>query len=245
MEQNILLLALAPALVLFSFLAHWLTLAKIDTAEKRLPYCRGAYLAFSIQLSLYGWIVFSAFGPAGIASVLLPLGMSFSSLGDLFNLQFGPISRRVGQPVFYGIMSFMAAQLCYIGAFAAMVPLSELASDGHLYPLLAALIVVPAILFKFRVYNPSRPKSIMAGAFVYGFILGAMAAIALSAAYVKGGYWYVVAAGALFFLLSDARMGETTIYGRHPRSEFQIPWITYLAAQGLILFGAAAMMVQL
>ncbi len=244
MEQRILLLALAPALVLLSFFAHWLSIAKIDTAEKRLPYCRGAYLAFSVQLSLYGWIVFTAFGPAGAASVLLPLGMSFSSLGDIFNLQFGPISRRVGQPLFFGILSFMAAQICYIGAFATMLPFSELASGGYLYPLLAVLILVPAILFKFRVYNPQRPRSIMAGAFVYGFILGAMAAIALSAAYVKGGYWYVVAAGALFFLLSDARMGETTIYGRHPRSEFQIPWITYLAAQGLILFGAAAMTMQ-
>lgn len=243
MEQKIALLALAPALVLLSFFAHWLTLVKIDTAEKRLPYCRGAYLAFSVQLSLYGWVVFTAFGTAGAVSVLIPLGMSFSSLGDIFNLQFGPISRRVGEPLFYGILSFMAAQACYIGAFVTMVPLSELASYGYLYPLITALIVVPAILFKLRVYNPLRPKNIMGGAFVYGFILGAMAAIALSAAFVRGGYWYAVAAGALFFLLSDARMGETTINGRHPRSEFQVPWVTYIAAQGLILFGAAAMTV--
>ncbi len=198
MEQKIALLALAPALVLFSFFAHWLTLVKFDTAEKRLPYCRGAYLAFSVQLSLYAWIVFTAFGTAGAASVLLPLGMSFSSLGDIFNLQFGPIARRVGEPLFYGILSFMAAQACYIGAFVTMVPLSELASEGYLYPLITALIVVPAILFKLRVYNPLRPKSIMGGAFVYGFILGAMAAIALSAAFVRGGYWYAVAAGAVF-----------------------------------------------
>jgi len=243
MEQKTLLLALPPALVVLSFFAHWLTIIKFDTAEKRLPYCRGAYLAFSLQLSIYGWVVFTAFGPAGAASVLIPLGMSFSSLGDLFNLQFGPISRKTGEPVFYGILSFMAAQVCYIGAFATLVPLTELAEQGFLYPLLGALIVVPAILFKFRVYNPGRPKSIMGGAFIYGFILGAMAAIVLSAAWVYGGYWYAVAAGALFFLLSDAIMGETTIYGRHPRFEYQVPWVTYLAAQGLILFGAAAIMV--
>lgn len=244
MDQKTVVIALAPALVVLSFFAHWITLVKIETAEHRLPLCRGAYLAFSVQLSLYGWIVFTAFGTGGAASVLLPLGMSFSTLGDIFNLQFGPICRRLGQPILYGILSFMAAQLCYIGAFVTMVPFSALASDGHLYPLLAALIVAPAILFKFRVYNPLRPKNIMRGAFVYGFILGAMAAVALSAAFLKGGYWYAVAAGAIFFLLSDAIMGETTIHGRHPRYEYQLPWIAYLAAQGLILFGAATMMVQ-
>jgi hypothetical protein len=135
----------------------------------------------------------------------------------------------------------MAAQVCYIAAFLLMVPASGLARDGYLIPLLAALIIVPAILFKFRVYNPDRPKRIMIGAFVYGFILGAMAAIALSAAFAHGGLWYFPALGAVFFLLSDAVMGETTVHGRHPVFEFQVPWVTYLIAQGLIIFGFAAL----
>jgi hypothetical protein len=50
-----------------------------------------------------------------------------------------------------------------------------------------------------------------------------------------GGAWIIVAVGAGMFLLSDAIMGQTTIRGRHPRTEFQVPWLTYLAAQGLII----------
>lgn len=82
----------------------------------------------------------------------------------------------------------------------------------------------------------------MLGGFLYGFALGTMTAIALSAAVTRGGSWIPVAAGALFFLLSDAVMGETTLHGRHPRHEYQVPWGTYLAAQGLILAGTASIL---
>lgn len=82
----------------------------------------------------------------------------------------------------------------------------------------------------------------MLGGFLYGFALGAMTAVALSAALARGGPWIAVAAGALFFLISDAVMGETTLHGRHPKHEYQIPWGTYLAAQGLILAGTAVVL---
>lgn len=239
MEKTILLAAI-PASVVLAFGTHWITIAKIKSAEERLPRCRGAYLGFSIQLVLYGWMVYFFSGRSDPALAFFPLGMTFSSAGDLFNLQFDPIKKKTGEPLFYGILCFMAAQVCYIAGFISQVPACDLASRGYLYPLLALLIVVPAILFKFRVYNPARPKKVMAGALVYGAILGSMAAVALSAAYVYGGYWYLIALGALFFLLSDAIMGETTVHGRHPVSEYQVPWITYLAAQGLILYGYAS-----
>ncbi|MBN1533415.1 MAG: hypothetical protein JXA20_12175 [Spirochaetes bacterium] len=238
MEHSI-LLAAVPALVIAAFTVHWITIMRIRSSEERLPRCRGAYLGLSIQLVLYGWLVYLLYGRAHPALALVPLGMTFSSAGDLCNLQFDPIRRMTGEPLFYGILCFMAAQICYIAGFLSMIPVAQLASRGYLYPLLALLIFVPAVLFRFRVYNPERPKSIMAGALIYGAILGSMAAVALSAAWVFGGPWRIIAAGALFFLLSDAIMGETTIHGRHPVTEYQVPWITYLAAQGLILYGFA------
>ncbi|HSV56631.1 MAG TPA: lysoplasmalogenase family protein, partial [Magnetospirillaceae bacterium] len=96
------------------------------------------------------------------------------------------------------------------------------------------------LIFRLRVYHPGRPRHLMRGGFLYGFVLGAMAAAALAAALARGGTWILVAAGALFFLLSDAAMGETTLHGRHPRHEYQVPWGTYIVAQGLILAGTAA-----
>ncbi len=242
MNSTILLMALVPVTVVMSFFIHWLTVLRLKTPEERLPFCRGAYLAMSFQLVLYAWIVFMFFGDSP-ARFLIPLGISFSFIGDIFNLQFPGIKKKIDEPLFGGILSFIAAQIFYIWAFVGMVPVSELITGGYLYYFLAALIVFPAVVFRLRVYNPERPKKIMYGALVYGFILGAMTAVALSAAITRGGFWFAVSAGALFFLLSDAVMGETTIYGRHPSFEYQVPWVTYLIAQGFIVFGTGAFLV--
>jgi len=233
------LLVVFPLTVIVSFVIHWLTLVGVDTAEHRLPLCRGAYLGLSAQLVAYAWLIALVLRPARTATLLAAGGMTLSFVGDTFNLQFDAVRKRVGEPLFFGILAFAAAQILYITAFLSVLPVGTLVSPGWLLPLLAVLIIVPAVLFRLRVYNPERPVSIMRAAFGYGFILGAMAAVALAAAIARGGSWYFVAAGALCFLLSDAIMGETTMYGRHPRTEFQIPWFTYLAAQGLILLGLA------
>lgn len=233
------LLAVVPLTVLVSFVIHWLTLVGIDSAERRLPLCRGAYLGLSAQLVAYAWLIALVLRPTRTATLLAAGGMTLSFVGDSFNLQFDAVRKRVGEPLFFGILAFAAAQFLYIAAFLSLVPPETLVTDGWLLPLLAVLIIVPAVLFRLRVYNPERPVSIMRAAFSYGFILGAMAAVAVAAAMARGGSWYFVAAGALCFLLSDAVMGETTMYGRHPKTEFQIPWLTYLAAQGLILLGLA------
>lgn len=235
-------LGLVPLTVVAVFFLHWLTVRHVRSAAERLPLCRGAYLAFSGQLLLYGWIVLPVYSAGVSAAYLVPLGMTFSFVGDVFNLQFPSISRKTGEPLFYGILSFMAAQVCYIAAIVSLVSMDDLVGRGYLVPLMAGLVVVPAVLFRFRVYHPDRPKRIMRGALVYGFVLGAMAALAISAALAHGGLWWLPAAGAAFFLFSDAVMGETTVHGRHPVFEYQVPWVTYLAAQGLILLGFAAML---
>lgn len=238
MNTTRVILALLPVTVAVAFLVHWVTLTHIKDPRDRLPYCRGAYLALSFQLLLFAWVVFRVFHVSGPVAWLVPLGMTLSFAGDFFNLRFDSVARRTKEPVFWGIVSFALAQFCYIAAFLSLVSLSTLAVEGYFIPVLIVLFIVPAALFRLRVYNPSRPTSLMAGAFIYGFILGGMAAVAISAALALGGAWYCVAAGALFFLLSDAVMGETTIYGRHPSFEFQVPWFTYLVAQGFIITGS-------
>ncbi len=235
-------LVILPSGIVLGFLLHWLTIRGIDTAEGRLPHCRGAYLAFSAQLLTFAWAVYLTAGLGRYGAVLLPLGMTFSFAGDYFNLQFPAIRNRVREPVFLGILSFAAAQVCFIGAFLSLIPFRELAERGYLIPILAVLLIAPAVIFRLRVYQPGRPRSLMLGGFLYGFALGTMTAIALSAAVTRGGSWIPVAAGALFFLLSDAVMGETTLHGRHPKHEYQVPWGTYLAAQGLILAGTASIL---
>jgi len=234
-----LILAAVPVGILVSFAVHWITLASVDSAEKRLPLCRGAYLGMSAQLVLLAWVSALVLNRGSTLALMVAFGMTLSFSGDIFNLQFDGIRKRVGEPLVFGVVCFAVAQVCYISSFLFAIPLESLITDGYFYPLLAVLVIVPAILFRFRVYDSGRLKALMLAAFLYGFILGAMAAVAVSAAIAHGGIWYAIAAGALFFLLSDAIMGETTIHGRHPQNEFQVPWITYLAAQGLIIIGAA------
>lgn len=230
-------LALVPAAVWIAFFIHWTGIRHLSSSDERLPYCRPAYLAFSIQLLLYGWFLFLFPGGNHPALLLAALAMTFSTLGDFFNLQFPRVKKRLSEPLFFGILSFAVAQVCYILALLRLVAPAELVSEGFFLPLLAALVVVPGLLFRLRVYNPARPKIVMYGALFYGFILGAMAAVAIAAFIVRGRLYAPMAAGALFFLLSDAVMGETTVHGRHPVYEFQVPWVTYLIAQGLLLFG--------
>jgi len=226
-----------PILVIIAFLAHWVTLIPLKTSSGRLPFCRGAYLGLSLQLLLYAWLLTALTGLLS-GFLFIALGMLFSSLGDFFNLQFASVKKKITEPLVPGIFSFMIAQVFYILFICSQVSPGILLREGYLTILLPLLILVPAVLFRFTVYNPKRPKVMMLSALVYGMILGTTSALAFSAALALGGAWYVVAAGFLFFLLSDAVMGQTTIRGEHPVYEFQVPWITYLAAQGLIIYGS-------
>lgn len=253
MTLNATALAIVPGAVVAAFAVHWASLRTVGSAEERLPLCRGAYLGLSAQIVAYSWALYAVLaaelgasggapgepaGPGLRGFFLVAVGASVSMVGDFFNLQFPSAAKRVKEPLFFGILSFAVAQSFYMAGFLTITPLGVLARDGGLLITLAVLVIVPAILFRFGVWNPKRPRSVMYGAFGYGFFLGAMAAIALSAALAYGGAWIVVAVGAGLFLLSDAVMGQTTIKGVHPKAEFQIPWITYLAAQGLIVLGS-------
>lgn len=236
------LLALVPSGIVIAFIVHWIAISRLKTSREILPWCRGTYLGMSSQLVFYSWILYILLPDPGSWFFLIPLGMTASWVGDLFNLHFDFMTKRIPHPLFQGILSFMAAQVLYLSYLLQRTSLHELVTDGYLVPLVVILIIAPAIIFRFRVYNPDRPKSIMIGAFIHGNILGATTAVSLSAAWVYRGEWIITAAGFLFFLLSDAIMGETTVHGRHPRFEFQVPWITYLIAQGLIIYSQALLL---
>ncbi len=223
------------ALIIILFIIHWITLRPVRTAEERLPRCRGSYLGLSLMILSFAWFLYLKQSDS-YTLLFVCLGYTFSWFGDLFNLQFDGIKKKIREPLFPGILSFMVAQTFYIIAFLRIISLKTLLACPWFLPILGALLIGPAVMFKFKVYSPERPGTIMWSAFIYGFFLGAMAAIAVTAAIILKGPWIGIAFGALMFLLSDAIMGDTTIRGKHPVTEFQIPWITYLAAQGFLLY---------
>ncbi len=230
-------------LILVPFFIHYLSIHTFRLARLRLERSRYVYLGLSLQLVFAAWWFASAAENGGLtAFVLLAAGMSFSFCGDFFNLQFPAVAGRIPEPVFAGIICFVLAQCFYTSAFLNALPPAVMLKEGFYLSLVILIPLVSALIFRFRVWKPGRPRYLMTAAFIYTFFLGAMAATALSAALAAGGTWWYVAAGAGFFLLSDSVMGETTIAGKHPVWEFQIPWGTYLAAQALIIGGFAALL---
>lgn len=230
-----LILTTIPVAIVSAFFIHWFTLQEEPSPLKRLEHSRGIYLGFSFQILLFAWLLFQL-GHARFSYPLYAIGFSF--LGDWFNLQFPIAKKQMKDPVLGGIFSFAIAQVFFLLSFWKLTSWNELYTGVLPYAITGALLILPALIFFFRVYNPERSKWVMASAFVYGLILCFFVSLCFNAYLTFGGVWLYLAIGAGFFLLSDAVMGETTINGtRHPKWEFQVPWVTYLIAQSFLLVG--------
>lgn len=224
-----------PFAVIAAFLIHWFTLRVIPTAKTRLEVSRGVYLGFSFQILTFSLLLFFLGRSVFLAPVF---AIGFSFIGDWFNLQFPIAQRNNGEPIIGGIVGFMMAQFFYIAALLQLLPITSIYVGPIPYLVTAVFLILPAGIFYFRVYNPKRSKPIMVSAFVYGLILCFFVSLTVNAYILFGGFWIYLMIGGLFFLGSDAVMGETTINGeRHPVWEYQVPWITYLIAQSFLLVG--------
>ncbi len=224
-----------PIAVISAFLIHWFTIRVIPTSKTRLEISRGVYLGFSFQLLIFAMLLFFLGRSVFLAPVFAVI---FSFVGDWFNLQFPIAQKNNGEPIIGGIAGFMMTQFFYISGVFQLIPISSIYTGVVSYFVTTALLILPGVIFYFRVYNPKRPKPIMIFAFVYGLILCFFVSITVNAFIEFGGYWILLMLGGIFFLVSDAFMGETTIHGeRHPTWEYQIPWLTYLIAQSFLLVG--------
>ncbi len=229
------ILASIPVAIISAFCIHWFTISEEQNPNIRLENSRGIYLGFSFQVLVFAWLLFQL----GHSRFAYPLyAIAFSMIGDWFNLQF-PLARKyMKDPVLGGIFSFAIAQVFFILAFRQLIAWEEIFHGVRPILITAVFIVLPAVIFYFRVYNPNRSKWVMASAFIYGLVLCFFVSLCINAYLLYGGSWIYLAIGAGFFLLSDAVMGETTINGtRRPKWEFQVPWITYLIAQCFLLVG--------
>ncbi|XDD48560.1 lysoplasmalogenase family protein [Leptospira sp. WS39.C2] len=230
-----LILTTIPFAIVSAFCIHWYTISGEPSPEKRLEISRGVYLGFSFQVLVFAWLLYQL----GHSRFAFPLyAIAFSMIGDWFNLQFPLAKRYMKDPVLGGIFSFAIAQVFFLVAFRQLISWEELFSSAR--PIIISLIflILPAVIFYFRVYNPNRSKWVMVSAFLYGILLCFFVSLCVNAYLLYGGVWIYLAIGAGFFLLSDAVMGETTINGtRHPKWEFQVPWITYLIAQCFLIVG--------
>jgi hypothetical protein len=238
MSGSFALLGGIPVLVLLVFGIHWSQLLGIRNSSERLARCRGLYLSLSIVMTLVAWALFFLYAHRANGGLFIPVGATFALVGDYFNLQFKTARRITGEnPVFGGTLAFCAVQVCYILAFFLQIDIAILVASGVFVPLVVVLVLVPVAIFFLRVYKPALSIPMVIASLLYSILLGLMTTIAMSGVMVNGGAWFMIGSGAALFMVSDAVMADTTVRGRHPPAEYQIPWITYLGAQALILYG--------
>ncbi len=177
--------------------------------------------AASAALKASGVIVLAltAFGAARGVDRLLALALGLSAVGDVA-LAWSP------SQLLFGMGAFGAAHLAYVALFARR--LSQLGPSAGGAIIAATLVATGGVLMAWL--WPAM-GAMAAPSLGYMLVLFAMAALALS----TRGFW-LAAIGAVSFVVSDA-MIAVGLY----RPEIPIPpgavWITYVAAQALILIG--------
>ena len=240
MPSMIAMLAFVPVMVILAFSVQWGSVASIHSSAERLPECRMAYIGYSFLMTVFAWLLYFMYATRIPLGFLLPLGASFALAGDFYYLQF-ELARHTmrSESLLGGILFFILTQIAYAAAFLARVPFGTLVRSGAFIPALAFFVAVFAALFVLRVWNAERPRRLMVASAAYSLALAFMVSVAVSAAIAVGGPWRLIALGAVSFAVSDYLQGETTVHGRHPAYEFQVPWLTYLIAQALILYGFA------
>jgi uncharacterized membrane protein YhhN len=163
---------------------------------------------------------------------LIYIGTFLGFLGDVFLLW-----KRKKSMLVIGAASFLLGDLCYIATM-----LLKFGNDGHLnwtvggcmiaYLVALELILVP-LMYTFTKHN----KLFTVVGVYYASILITVGATAL-----LGDYWgyaqflVLVAAGDVFFCISDLTLGATIFRKDIKRRDFWI-MLTYLLAEGLIASG--------
>jgi uncharacterized membrane protein YhhN len=179
----------------------------------------------TLPVGLFAFLAFRLNAPW-----LLVVGLAMSALGDWF-LAFEGDRAFLG-----GLASFFLAHVAYIALFVAGGGDVLLANDYSRLALAAAL-VVHAVLMGRKLFG-AVPGSLKVPVIAYVAVISLMGLAA--AAYGS----LTILSGALFFALSDTLLAIRNFLigdGDPRRGAFDAGvWVTYIAAQALILFGFIA-----
>jgi alkylglycerol monooxygenase len=163
-------------------------------------------IAFVLQRGRVQWLLVAALALSLVGDVLLPG-------------RFIP-----------GLVSFLAAHLCYIALFKQDAP--WFASRRALAGALAYAAVLYAVLF------PHLAPGLQVPVAAYAIVIASMAAQAIGRASVRrDGASIGVAAGAVFFMLSDSILAINKFATPLPMAEFAV-MTTYYVAQLLFVHNA-------
>ncbi|MFY9115214.1 MAG: lysoplasmalogenase [Dethiobacteria bacterium] len=226
------IIALLPAAQILLFIFGWQVAIRREPGQidVRLPLTARIILSFSLLLAAYlinlehvapytGWVLG---------------GMVLSFLGDLTMAEIIKVPNRL----IGGMSAFGCAHILYIIAFFKTISAQAHFSFRNLTVGLIIYTLIILIGWSFLIRNPKQKKALYIGGLAYGLWIGIMASFALSLAITLGGTWWMAAAGALLFAVSDAIIGVTKIGGISFRYSEIWVWLTYVLGQmGIIYAG--------
>lgn len=209
-----------------------------DNPDVRLPLPVRITLSFLLLVAA----LFIALTAPGTYSYWVLPGMAFSTLGDLFMARIIPLPNRL----YGGIGAFSVAHVFYVTAFVQTLGERGHAPGSIFVQSLFFYVLVTLAVFIFLVHNPTGKlyKEIAIPFLFYILWIAVMAAFAATLAVNTGGWSYLVAIGALSFVISDLIIGVTVLgEKKFPRSELWI-WLTYVLAQMCIIYAGLHMGTQ-
>lgn len=189
-----------------------------------LPLAIRLILSFSLTGSAI-WIWLQ--DPSVEYSTWVALGMTLSTVGDLFMAGLIPIGHRLIE----GWLLSLLLIVFYVKAFFANRNFVEWFWIGLL---VYGLFLIVGWFFFIR--NDKQDKLFTIGALIYGLWVGGMACFAFALYYENTGIWWIPAFGGLLFVISDFIIGVTDIGGRKLKYEPLWIWFTYVAAQMCIVY---------
>lgn len=221
-EMYILIMGQIIVFVVGAIYAVWKS--KQGGQNEPLPLFIRVSLSFSLTgAAIWMWIQ----NPGDPYRQWVAIGMTFSTLGDLFMAGLVPFGHRL----IGGMLTFAIAHCFYVTAFLLTgISLKGFIIGAAIYGLFLM------IGWFFFIRNEKQDKLFTIGAFIYGIWVGGMACFAFALAYANEEVWWIPALGGFLFVISDAIIGITEIGGHKVKYDPLLIWATYVGAQMCIIY---------
>ncbi len=245
--MDIYAILLPPAGIWLLLMLDWAVLLPSKTGDETIRHTRGVYLFLSALLAVYAWII-TVLSPGewAWARLMFPVAMTLSWAGDLFNAEVPAIHRRVGGDHNALLASTVPFSLAHAAYTAGMIGFGGAGIFLFGWWALAAfaLLAISTLSWRFSFYDPRvQKRHVSFGMLAYGCVIALMCAFAVSGMIRYGGWWLMIASGAILFMLSDAILGMTRLRERRIRFWNQYCWALYLLGQCMMQAGFAMLFV--
>ncbi len=187
----------------------------------------------SFLLSLFAalvWLTAARGTPLSALGLLAAFGMTCGFLGDLFMADIFHQKNHV----LFGMGAFAAGHIFYMLGFREIALHFSLHNLTDYAAALVALWALAGVIWLLMVRSPTGQRTMQYAALVYALFLASMAAYALGLALQRSAFW-LLAVGAILFLLSDALIAARLFGGRRFRHMGDVIWAAYIIAQALIV----------